>query len=81
MTMPMPPGENCFCNAAAGPIAGVVQDRNQNPASMENEARELPHYCCTPQGRIGPLENNGVRVGGFCSVNLRGYVVGGQACY
>jgi hypothetical protein len=49
---------------------------------MTPQGGQLPNFCCTPAGRLGPFPNNGIGVGQFCSAMLpSGVPVSGQACY
>jgi hypothetical protein len=55
------PGHACACFAPYGPVQGKAGPQ-MVPAS--------PQYCCTKQGKIGPLQNLGAVAGKACSATL-----------
>ncbi len=70
------PGGSCACFSAMGPVPGMVG------GGMAYTPQQLPSYCCTPAGKIGPLPNFGIGVGQYCTATLpTGLPVAGQACY
>lgn len=72
-----PPGNPCYCASAMGPIPGMVA-----AAGAYAPANALPHFCCTPAGRLGPFQNTTIPAGGQCSAVLpNGVPMLGQACY
>jgi len=53
-----------------------------DPTPGVPQAGELPHFCCTPAGRMGPYGNAVIRAGQMCSAVLpNGVAMVGQACY
>lgn len=72
------PNTPCACFTPNGPVPGVVI----GPPMGVSQVSQLPHYCCTLFGKIGPLQNYSIPPGGACSVVLpNGIPTGGQACY
>ena len=56
------PGKSCACFTAHGPVQGTV-----GPATSPAPAGDA-HYCCTKEGKIGPLPNFSQPAGQVCSV-------------
>jgi len=74
---PATAGTACYCPSPYGPIPGVVT-RGSAAATVP----QLPNFCCTPAGRLGPYTNTGVPVGGQCyGTTFQGAIMFGQACY
>jgi hypothetical protein len=71
------PGAACGCFTAAGTVQGNVGP----PASAAQSSPGLPHYCCTAEGKIGPLPNYGSHLSDKCSViTPKGVPMTGTAC-
>ena len=71
-----PPGYSCFCITPSGPISGMT-----GASQLSQPIQQLPAFCCTPAGKFGPFQNNGIPVGGSCYANTVYGAAYGQACY
>ena len=69
------PGGPCFCATPNGPIQGITQ------FAGGGASRGPPQFCCTPAGRMGPLNLGGAGPGQLCQVPTPAGFLRGQACY
>jgi hypothetical protein len=69
------PGGPCFCATPNGPIQGITQFAGGGAAFSP------PQFCCTPAGRMGPLNLGGAGPGQVCQVPTPAGFMQGQACY
>jgi hypothetical protein len=66
-------GAPCFCVTECAKIQGITRG-----GPPEN----LPHFCCTPAGRMGPYPDASSGSGAPCKAETPGGgVLRGQACY
>jgi hypothetical protein len=68
------PGAPCFCATRNGPVQGITQ-------AAGGARAPAPQFCCTPAGRVGPLNLGGAARGQICQVTTPAGPVRGQACY